>query len=415
MARLIDQLYGNKNAETPVKHVFENKIQKSETFDTTLEKLNENFNKGFITEDRYEKALGELDGLIEKAFQHKYIRREGSPGSYKYIYRESEIKHKDKKVELDESHQNTDINNVYKYLSQISGIGKEKAKVILAYMGSVSEMKKMSGDSLKRALVKIPGVSLSTAEKVVHYFKEYKKDEKLGENGKESDRKQEDDKDFTIKHETRSYKDNPNAKWVRVTYEKDGQTLISGQAIDKYGSEEKAIEAAKKYIQEDLKQSKQSGKKEESKQQNKGENKKSTENIIKQIDSVRDEYNKRDSKMSQKEYKEQTEPLVQELNKRIVDKYKSEATLGKIEYADSEEQVVKFKLPESLKNEDKLKYYLNQSRDSEIENHIKHAEGSLKVLIDFYKDNPKFKQTEEDFLRLMKIRKEFPNSRILFK
>lgn len=89
MSRLIDKLYNDENAEQTIVSVFHS-IQKSESnnFDVALEKLNSNFNKGLIGEDIYEKALGELDDLIEKAFQHKYIKRTGTKGNYKYWYKE---------------------------------------------------------------------------------------------------------------------------------------------------------------------------------------------------------------------------------------------------------------------------------------------------------------------------------------
>jgi hypothetical protein len=103
-ARLIDELYGNKNAETTVSHVF-NPIQKAQVnnFEIALDTLNSNFNKGIISDSIYEKACSELDGLLEKAFQHKYIKREGTKGHYKYWYsepkgkREGEKNNEDKK------------------------------------------------------------------------------------------------------------------------------------------------------------------------------------------------------------------------------------------------------------------------------------------------------------------------------
>jgi hypothetical protein len=50
------------------------------------DKLNNNFNKGYIDDNMMETAFRELDGLISKAGGHKYIRREGTPGNYRYIY-----------------------------------------------------------------------------------------------------------------------------------------------------------------------------------------------------------------------------------------------------------------------------------------------------------------------------------------
>lgn len=48
-----------------------------------------------------------------------------------------------------------------------------------------------------------------------------------------------------ITYSTQRYLDNPNAKWVAATYIEGRNTFIVGRAIDKYDSEELAIEAAK--------------------------------------------------------------------------------------------------------------------------------------------------------------------------
>lgn len=60
------------------------------------------------------------------------------------------------------------------------------------------------------------------------------------------------DFDFKIKEETRSYKDNPNANWVRVSYNDGVNTYISGQSIDLWGSKEDAIGAAKNSIKKEI-------------------------------------------------------------------------------------------------------------------------------------------------------------------
>lgn len=94
MARLIDKLYGNANAETPIISAFQIKSPKLQhTFHDVdahmiLKSLNDRFNKG-LDEQTYEAACQELDQLV-KAAGHKYIKREGSKGNYKYIYKEGE-------------------------------------------------------------------------------------------------------------------------------------------------------------------------------------------------------------------------------------------------------------------------------------------------------------------------------------
>jgi hypothetical protein len=110
MSRLIDKLYGNSDAEQTIVSVF-NPIQKSEVnnFEIALETLNSNFNKGIITDEIYEKACSELDGLLEKAFQHKYIKREGTKGHYKYFYKEPKGKFKN------EEEHNLKVGEIYEH------------------------------------------------------------------------------------------------------------------------------------------------------------------------------------------------------------------------------------------------------------------------------------------------------------
>ena len=54
--------------------------------------LNSKFEKGLISEELCENSFKELDNLIEKAGNHKYFKREGTPGNYKYYYTEAEYK-----------------------------------------------------------------------------------------------------------------------------------------------------------------------------------------------------------------------------------------------------------------------------------------------------------------------------------
>jgi carbonic anhydrase/acetyltransferase-like protein (isoleucine patch superfamily) len=58
----------------------------------TLEVLNDNFNKGLIDEKLAESAANDIDNLIQKARPHKYYKREGGPGNYKYYYTEEQYK-----------------------------------------------------------------------------------------------------------------------------------------------------------------------------------------------------------------------------------------------------------------------------------------------------------------------------------
>lgn len=63
-----------------------------DSIDDVVDTINNNFNKGLIDELTAEKAVEQLDSIFEKAGMHKYIRREGSPGNYKYYYTEEEYR-----------------------------------------------------------------------------------------------------------------------------------------------------------------------------------------------------------------------------------------------------------------------------------------------------------------------------------
>lgn len=64
-------------------------IQKA--VDTVTEKMNSDFAKGLSSEDEIEQNFTSLDEIL-KARAHKYFKREGAPGSYKYYYTEAEYK-----------------------------------------------------------------------------------------------------------------------------------------------------------------------------------------------------------------------------------------------------------------------------------------------------------------------------------
>jgi len=78
---------------------------------------------------------------------------------------------------------------------------------------------------------------------------------KMENNGKRTVETTKEGGSFRITESTMPYKDNKNAKWVRVEHRGiDGKTKISSIAIDLYGgSKEKALKAAKERIEDDLK------------------------------------------------------------------------------------------------------------------------------------------------------------------
>ncbi|MFA5704661.1 MAG: hypothetical protein WC982_14250 [Advenella sp.] len=76
--------------------------------DSVLETINANFNKGLIDELTAEQAFGQIE-ILEKAMGHKYFKREGSPGNYKYYYTEAEYnKAKGKKSEENKENRPTE-------------------------------------------------------------------------------------------------------------------------------------------------------------------------------------------------------------------------------------------------------------------------------------------------------------------
>lgn len=62
------------------------------TIEQTVELINDNFNKGLIDELTVEQAFEQLDNVIQKSATHKYFKREGVPGNYKYYYTEAEYR-----------------------------------------------------------------------------------------------------------------------------------------------------------------------------------------------------------------------------------------------------------------------------------------------------------------------------------
>ncbi len=69
------------------------KETQSNPIESITSTLNENFNKGLVDELTTNQAFEELDNLIEKGMGgHKYFKREGYPGNYKYYYTEAEYR-----------------------------------------------------------------------------------------------------------------------------------------------------------------------------------------------------------------------------------------------------------------------------------------------------------------------------------
>lgn len=99
-------------------------VNEVNSVDKTVDIINDNFNKGLIDELELEEAFEQLDNIIQKAAPHKYFKREGTPGNYKYYYTEAEYrkakgtsKESDSKLEhniVDDVNNGEIINSLFK-------------------------------------------------------------------------------------------------------------------------------------------------------------------------------------------------------------------------------------------------------------------------------------------------------------
>lgn len=71
----------------------------NKSIDEVADTLNKSFLDGLVDEQTVEIDFKNLDAILEKARPHKYYKREGSPGNYKYYYTKEEYEKGKKKVE----------------------------------------------------------------------------------------------------------------------------------------------------------------------------------------------------------------------------------------------------------------------------------------------------------------------------
>ena len=71
----------------------------NKSIDEVADTLNKSFLDGLVDEQAVEIDFKNLDIILEKARPHKYYKREGSPGNYKYYYTKEEYEKEKKKVE----------------------------------------------------------------------------------------------------------------------------------------------------------------------------------------------------------------------------------------------------------------------------------------------------------------------------
>ncbi len=114
------------------------------TAENVVNTINDNFNKGLIDELTAEEAFGQLDNLLEKG--HKYYKREGSPGNYKYYYTEAE--YKEAKGDKIESLSEQEITNK---IVEFGKSGKMPSNEVLQDLASRSVFKNKP-ENLKEAI-----------------------------------------------------------------------------------------------------------------------------------------------------------------------------------------------------------------------------------------------------------------------
>ena len=143
MTTTLDQYRGTQIEKCYVSSNKEDFTDPKKVFDT----LNSNLKKGLISEELHEKALIQLDNLIEKAQGKKYIKRTGIPGSYKYYYTEEDYKVgvKDGEVKPEDIKINDKKVTNIAYLSNL--LNKEDAKISTFINNSGDKIVKVNGET----------------------------------------------------------------------------------------------------------------------------------------------------------------------------------------------------------------------------------------------------------------------------
>ncbi|MFA5634228.1 MAG: hypothetical protein WC973_03700, partial [Candidatus Dojkabacteria bacterium] len=199
------------------------------TVENVVNTINDNFNKGLIDELTTEQAFEQLDNLLEKG--HKYYKREGGPGNYKYYYTEAEYKKKvgGKKTEGISKESRSESKNIRvgQEVEIPSGLTTdplhkqgESGKVVLTneYITTV----KFSDGSTGRYSTDIFEDVKSNKDKAQYDKEKGKKIEGKGTEGKGSSE--------TIEKDGKKYKLQSNGKYLEVSKQgltKEGHTYQS--------------------------------------------------------------------------------------------------------------------------------------------------------------------------------------------
>ena len=134
----------------------EKSIKKSmeDSFNHVNDGLNKGFSEGKFDEEVYARAVVKFQSIIEKAQGHKYFKREGAPGNYKYYYTEEQYK-KEKGLKGDEKdmfdrwiNARFEKTGVNKDLFEISR-GKDIVSVKNKKSGEIQHFKELSTEMTK--------------------------------------------------------------------------------------------------------------------------------------------------------------------------------------------------------------------------------------------------------------------------
>jgi hypothetical protein len=195
----------------------------NKSIDVVADTLNKSFLDGLVDEQAVEIDFKNLDVILEKARPHKYYRREGGPGNYKYYYTKEEYEQDKKKVEggkeglrINESQRKTVENkpvgsihehNGKKYKKQSNGKWVEVSEHGMTKEEHAKELS-LSGDRrIDRRTnrnIKVREAQLASASE------HYKQFLKLSD-------KEYDDTDFEEKEERQTYKKGDKIEFNGVT------------------------------------------------------------------------------------------------------------------------------------------------------------------------------------------------------
>lgn len=218
--------------------------------------LNENFNKGLVDELTTNQAFEELDNLIEKGMGgHKYFKREGTPGNYKYYYTEGEYKQAKGKgiegkgsfetIEKDGKKYKLQSNGKYLEVSEQGMTKKEHLEMAEQHYENINKL--LEADKVDEA-------DKEQGRNVIHKTrasklssKEFTKEELKEEKDKAKDGKREDNVKFKEIH-IASSKERGMFIDAILNGEKIGPVKLNKEDVNSFSDKTDRQELARKYL-----------------------------------------------------------------------------------------------------------------------------------------------------------------------